>query len=587
MNSSPSTLDTTTEMVSASHRRSFARGAVERLAREFGINGVTLTRIADLCAAIRDQDPEIISGDAVKEWSKAQREILRGFSEEKEGTVQINELLAIWVLSAIADEPLDWIEKDCHRLQLALTEGARRVFSDDAKRYAETLLAIQKFGFLQLALLASMISMAGKQAPVVHALPIPEYAPLMEQLQQQILESSKNGVEFALLLLNCASVGKVDSLWGFERGNAFRLRIAQRLKTEVLRPTDVLGQVGREDFACLLPNAGLGVAMLGAQRILDSLKVPISIGSEEIFTDSSVGIVSYPGHGDNAQLLMQRAKVASQAAMMESERLAIHSPEQELQRIRQRKLEKNLRNAIENDHLRLEFQPQMDLRTRIITGAEALLRWTDDELGTIGPGEAIAAAESCGMINDVTWWVINNAVRQNSELRRAGFTGKISINLSASTLLEPDLTDFIDRAVRTWNINPSNLIIEITESVMLGDRDRTLETLLRLKQLGVELSIDDFGTGFSSMGYLASLPLDELKIDISFVRNMTHSPQNAMIVQSLIDLAHGLGLRVVAEGVENSETFTALHALGCDMIQGYHISRALPASEFLRRFPST
>jgi len=237
--------------------------------------------------------------------------------------------------------------------------------------------------------------------------------------------------------------------------------------------------------------------------------------------------------------------------------------------------ENRLRAAIDQGTLDLVFRPQFRLADGALVGVESLLRWTDSELGVVPPSQAIAVAESAGLMNEVTWWVLNNALRHCAEFRFRGLDIRVGVNLSANSLRERGLPDFIDRALRTWEVPPGSLVIEVTETAVLGAAEAISETFVRLKALGVRLSIDDFGTGYSSMNYLASMPFDEMKIDLFFVRDMVSVPAHKRIARSLIELAHNLGLIVVAEGEENEPTRARLAELGCDCIQGYHASEPL------------
>jgi EAL domain-containing protein (putative c-di-GMP-specific phosphodiesterase class I) len=231
----------------------------------------------------------------------------------------------------------------------------------------------------------------------------------------------------------------------------------------------------------------------------------------------------------------------------------------------------------------LYYQPQLDMHTGRIEGAEALLRWNDDVLGTVRPDIAVRAAESGGLIDHLTMWVITSAIQACHEFQKVIPDFRISINISPSNLREADLPFYVDRALRTWNVRGSSIVIEITETAMMVDQTTSHDALRQLKALGVELSVDDFGTGYSSMQYLAQLPLDELKIDLSFVKAMLEQPQNEKIVRSLIDLAHNLDLKVVAEGVESKEILAALQALGCDHAQGWDVGRPTTAQDLMAR----
>jgi EAL domain-containing protein (putative c-di-GMP-specific phosphodiesterase class I) len=251
--------------------------------------------------------------------------------------------------------------------------------------------------------------------------------------------------------------------------------------------------------------------------------------------------------------------------------------------IDQLEYENRLRNAIEQNTLMLYFQPQLDIRTGRMGGAEALLRWHDDVLGFVPPNLAVRAAESAGLIDQLTMWVITSAIQSCREFQKIDPDFTVSINISPSNLREADLPYYVDRALRTWNVRGSSIIIEITETAMMVEQETSHEALRELKALGVRLSVDDFGTGYSSMQYLAQLPLDELKIDLSFVRAMLDVPQNHKIVRSLIDLAHNLELKVVAEGVETEAILGALTSLGCDQAQGWDVGRPTTVADLLVR----
>ena len=236
-----------------------------------------------------------------------------------------------------------------------------------------------------------------------------------------------------------------------------------------------------------------------------------------------------------------------------------------------------MRVALDKNSLTLHYMPQVSLRTGRLTGAEALLRWTDEVLGVVPPYAAVQMAESVGLIDRLTQWIITSAVQQCAQFQSIDPEFTVSVNVSPSNLHEPDLPLYIDRALRTWGVNSNNLIIEITESAMITNQNAANAALRELKSYGMKLSIDDFGTGYSSMYYLAQMPLDELKIDQSFVYTMLDVPGNAKIVRSLIDLAHNFELSVVAEGVDSEAIMTALAHLGCDHAQGHHIGKAMPA----------
>jgi EAL domain-containing protein (putative c-di-GMP-specific phosphodiesterase class I) len=290
----------------------------------------------------------------------------------------------------------------------------------------------------------------------------------------------------------------------------------------------------------------------------------------------------FPEQATDASGLLQRAKHALHVARGHRDRIWLYTPSpDDSGGIDQLEYENRLRAAIEQNQLTMYFQPQLDIRTGRVAGAEALLRWRDDMLGAVPANVAVKTAESAGLIDKLTMWVITSAIQSCHEFQKVDPHFTVSINISPSNLREIDLPFYVDRALRTWNVKGNSIIIEITETAMMVDKTAAHDALRQLKALGVRLSVDDFGTGYSSMQYLAQLPLDELKIDLSFVKAMLEAPQNAKIVRSLIELAHNLDLKVVAEGVESHAILEALTNLGCDHAQGYDVGRPTTADNLL------
>lgn len=324
--------------------------------------------------------------------------------------------------------------------------------------------------------------------------------------------------------------------------------------------------------------------MLAANRVMTVLGPPMEFSGKSVTPDAAVGIAMFPQQARDAGELLQRAKHALHEARGLRDRISLYTPPLgDVAAIDQLEYENRLRAAIEQNNLTLYFQPQLDIRTGRIAGAEALLRWNDETLGFVPPYLAVRAAESAGLIDHLTMWVITSAIQSCYEFQKIQPDFTVSINISPSNLREADLPFYVDRALRTWSVRGSSIVIEITETAMMVELATSHEALRQLKALGVKLSVDDFGTGYSSMQYLAQLPLDELKIDLSFVKAMLEQPQNAKIVRSLIDLAHNLELKVVAEGVESAEILAALTHLGCDYAQGYDVGKPMPAADLMVR----
>lgn len=410
----------------------------------------------------------------------------------------------------------------------------------------------------------------------------------LEALRARIGERRADGRNLALLLIDCGVVGRIDAVWGYHVGDAVRGRIAAALRTSVLRPDDLVGDLCRDDLACVLsPVEGPAVALLAAEKSLRALSAPFWIGEDEIYACPSIGIAMYPAHGDQAEALLQRAKSACVVAGRQPSHIAVYAAEQENPEASRLLHENRLRTAVSEDALELAFQPQFDLRFGQIMGVESLLRWRDPALGVVPAGDAFAAAESSGLVIDLLSSVLNRALRNCSEFRySAGLDLRIGVNLPGRALLYPELADVIERALRTWGLRPSRLMLEIGETSVLGTDAAARETLERLKELGVKLSIDDAGLALSSLFRLAALSFHEIKIDVSVARDVADATKSERILRSLVELAHQLKLDVVAVGVADEAAADRLKDLGCDYMQADYKGPALDPVSFAARFGS-
>ena len=409
--------------------------------------------------------------------------------------------------------------------------------------------------------------------------------PVVNRVQGMLAEAEAGGEKIGLLLVHAAAVDRIDALHGLNAGDRLSNKIADVLRSNALRESDAIEMLSRDQFVCILrPLPSEGVAMLAAQRMMNLLgTTPLEFGGKSELTDIAIGIAMFPDHGVDADSLLRHAKHAMQSARGHRDRIWVFETKAAARVVDESQYADRLRLALEQNSLNLHYMPQVSLRTGRLTGAEALLRWTDDVLGVVSPYTAVRAAEATGLIDRLTQWVITSSVQQCAEFQSIDPEFSVSVNISPSNLREPDLPLFIDRALRTWDVTSSNLTVEITESAMMYDSNAANGALHDLKERGVRLSIDDFGTGYSSMYYLAQLPLDELKIDQSFVRTMLELPITAKIVHSLIELAHNLELTVVAEGVENEAIMDELKHLNCDHAQGYHVGKAMPGADLAAR----
>jgi len=543
-----------------------------RLAEEFGAGPDTLSTVATIFCEVRERAPDL--------FVAAAGGLDAAFGKGGD-PAPIMAALGEWALDA-ESEPLERMRRDCQRFQAAMTRGALRLYAGEPERCAESLIALQRFNFLQMALLASLAARGQEEGGVVRTLPTPEYAAFMEIFRVAIETHKQDGKHLALLLLQVGKTEQIDRQLGLQKGEAFMLRVTRRMREGVLRKQDQLGRVSRDQFACLLPRiAGEGVAILAANKVLGVLEAPIPLGDRSFDTDAVIGIAVFPEHGSDPQTLVRNAKLAVREARSAAGRTAVYDPSQGENEAREMRYESRLRLALEQGTLDLVFEPQLDAQSGRIGGLDCILHWTDAELGDVAEARALQAAETSGVIRELTWWIFNNALRQGAEFARAGLECKLGLKVSASGLLQPDFPEFVDRALRTWGVPPGRVVIGIHETAIAGDLGPVKDALARLKRLGVRLGIDGFATGASSLSNLSQLPFDELKLSAAFVADMQRSEINSRLVRTLVRLARDLGLRLTAEGVNDGQTVVALLGLGCERVQGAHVSEPLTAKDIL------
>jgi EAL domain-containing protein (putative c-di-GMP-specific phosphodiesterase class I) len=347
-----------------------------------------------------------------------------------------------------------------------------------------------------------------------------------------------------------------------------------------MRPHDTIARLGGDTFALIVDSGGTDVLHL-ARGVLASFDRPFAVEGLSTVISASVGVSVFPKHGSDAATLLRHADVAVTAAKQQSAGVSFYEPGKDPFSPERLGLTAELRAGIAGGQLVLHFQPIVSVSSTDPDSAEALVRWLHPTRGMIPPGDFIPAAERTGLIKILTEWVLNNAAKQAAEWARAGRAVPISVNISMRNLVDPEFAEVLARALAAHVLDPSLLRLELTESVAMADPESTLAMLAHVRAQGVRLSIDDFGTGYSSLAYLRRLPVDTLKIDRTFVTAMRADPRSASIVRGATELAHGLGLRVVAEGVEDEETLGTLRELGCDFAQGYHLGRPMPAHDFV------
>lgn len=410
---------------------------------------------------------------------------------------------------------------------------------------------------------------------------LPNHTLLTDRLRQAILMGRRGRTPVALLLLNLDRFRDINNTLGYQNGDRVLQQVGPRIQ-DVLRDVDTVARLGGDEFVVLLPSADAEVAIQVARNVLTALEVPVVLEGLPLQIEAGIGIAVFPDHGEEADLLLRRADVAMYAAKQTGSGYAVYAAERDHYSPRRLALMGELRHAIDQNQLVLLYQPQVHLPTGRVTGVEALVRWQHPQHGLIPPDQFIPLAERTGLIKPLTLWVLNMALRQCQAWHHAGFDLMVAVNLSARNLQDPHLPGQVAALLRQCGVAPNRLELEITESILMADPARAMDSLMRVSALGVRLSIDDFGTGYSSLGYLKKLPVDAIKVDKSFVIDMAVADDSAMIVRSTIDLAHNLGLTVVAEGVENQHVLERLVALGCDAAQGYHLSRPVSVVELAR-----
>jgi diguanylate cyclase (GGDEF)-like protein len=386
----------------------------------------------------------------------------------------------------------------------------------------------------------------------------------------------------AVMLMDLDRFKEVNDTLGHHNGDLLLREVAVRL-TQVLRRRDTVARLGGDEFAVLLPDLGsVDEATQTALRIAEALRRPFTVDELSLDVGVSIGIAIYPEHGDDAAILLQRADVAMYEAKAGRDAVALYSPERDNYSPKRLALAAELRSFVERGELLVYHQPKARLSDGAVTGTEALVRWRHPEHGLLGPDEFIPMAEHSGLISALTTHVLRVALAQCREWNDGGHAIGVSVNLAVRSLLDSELPADIESLLAQVGLTPDHLTLEITESGVMADPSRTIKVLERLSAIGVKLSVDDFGTGYSSLSYLQRLPVQEVKIDRSFVFRMATDANDATIVQSIIELGHNLGLCTVAEGVEDQMVWDRLRAMGCDEAQGYYLSRPVPASAVTR-----
>jgi diguanylate cyclase (GGDEF)-like protein len=411
---------------------------------------------------------------------------------------------------------------------------------------------------------------------------LPNRSLFIQRVQETTEAAVSSGRVAAVMLMDLDSFKEVNDTLGHHNGDLLLQEVARRL-IEVAGPDDTVARLGGDEFAVVLPDlAGADQAKQMAARTVEALARPFLIDDLSLEVGASIGIALAPEHGNDAPTLLQRADVAMYEAKMARGGVAIYSIERDSYSPRRLALAGELRQAIDNGDVSVYYQPKARLSDGVVTSTEALVRWRHPVHGFLPPDEFIPVVEHTDLISVLTAHVLRSALSQCALWREIGHDLGVAVNLAMRSLLDTDLPILVSDLLRQLEVPPERLTLELTESSVMADPVRTITALERLASIGVQISVDDFGTGYSSLAYLQRLPVREVKVDKSFVLRMAVDPNDAIIVQSIVDLGHSLNLSVVAEGVEDQISWDRLRAMSCDIAQGYHLSKPVPASEVTR-----
>lgn len=405
---------------------------------------------------------------------------------------------------------------------------------------------------------------------------------LADRTRQAMAHARRNGQQLALLFLDLDRFKGVNDSFGHQLGDALLLEVAARLR-HVVREGDTVARQGGDEFIILLTDIHrIDDVTAAAYKIFEAFSRPFVINGRELFVSTSIGVTLFPDDGEDLPTLLRNADTAMYRAKEEQgNAFQFYSREMSVRAMERAELESALRRAMEREEFELFYQPKVDIRSRRIIGAEALIRWHHPQLGLVSPTRFIPMAEEIGLIVPIGDWVLQTACAQNKAWQVAGLPPiSVSVNLSARQFAQEGLVSSVARTLDRMGLAPHHLELELTESIVMNSAELYVNKLQQLQDLGVQLSIDDFGTGYSSLSYLKRFPLDHLKIDQSFVRDIANDDDDAAITSTVISLGHSLNLKVIAEGVETEEQVAFLRDHHCDEMQGYYFSRPLPAAEF-------
>jgi len=410
---------------------------------------------------------------------------------------------------------------------------------------------------------------------------LPNRVLFADRLQQTALIARREKRPFGLFAMDLDRFKEINDTLGHHIGDQVLQHVAASARG-CLRESDTVARMGGDEFTVLLATvSGLEGAVAVANKILKAISEPTLIGGRNLEVSASIGVVMFPQHGDDPEVLLRQADAAMYAAKQAQSGYRVYSDDLGHGADDRMALQGELRQAIAGNELVLHYQPKIDFSAAQVSGVEALVRWQHPVHGLMAPDKFISLAEQTGLIKPLTKWVLKTALRQYEEWYRTGLILSMSINVSAISIQDPEFPDQMASMLEDFDVPISQIELEITETAVMSEPVRAVECIRKLSALGFQVAIDDFGTGYSSMAYLKELLVAKIKIDKSFVKDMATNHSDAVIVRSTVELGHNLGLKVVAEGVEDQAAWDKLKGLGCDSAQGYYMSRPLPSVEFL------
>ncbi len=518
--------------------------------------------------------------DVLVVLQRSLQEAMAPYTEARRGL-----LIFAAVLNALVTAAVGWFSGSIARPLRVLTDAARTMISGNYDM-SVTVSTSDEFGELASSFNAMRTAIADREERISHqalydtVTDLPNRTKVMQSLTGAIEHALSVNANVTVLAIRLSRMSEISSTLGHGASDEVIELAAKHLRMN-LDPEDILGHAGTNEFVLILTDSGIDDAVVYADRIESILGAGVTLGRLNITLQTEIGISGFPDHGKKAADLLRYASIARSEARLHKERVMIYQVGREDHYIRQLQIVNDLRAAIQHDEIRVHFQPKISLPDGNVCGVEALVRWEHAELGWLSPNDFIPAAEQSGTIVHLTRFVLAAAVKGCSKWQVAGYPLRVSVNLSARDIQDEYLPYYILQLIKEHGIKPDQLTLEITENTVMQDVHHAITVLECLRDIGVRISMDDFGTGHSSLAQIRNLPLHELKIDKSFIMSLTSDEQNRAIVKTTIELAHNMNLSVVAEGIENEETLRQVCDMGCEEAQGFFLAKPMSSAEFL------